>query len=78
MALTLTSPAFEQNDTIPAKYTCDGERQLSPPLLISGVPEGAKSLALIMDDPDIPQFAKDKFGIEVFDRADKYERGSGR
>ena len=49
------------------KYTCDGERRLSPPLSISGVPAKAKSLALIMDDPDIPQFAKDKLGIEVFD-----------
>ena len=65
--LTLTSPAFENNGTIPAKYTCDGDAALSPPLTIAGVSEAAKSLALIMDDPDIPQFAKEKHRIEVFD-----------
>lgn len=67
MALTLTSPAFEQNGMIPAKYTCDGERELSPPLAITGVPEKAKSLVLIMDDPDIPQEVKASRGIDVFD-----------
>ncbi len=72
MTLSLTSPAFEPGGTIPAKYTCDGDGRLSPPLTISGVPEEAKSLALIMDDPDIPQFAKDKFGIEVFDHWTAY------
>ena len=53
--LTLTSPAFENGGLIPAKYTCDEDRMLSPQLLISGVPEEAKSLALIMDDPDVPK-----------------------
>ncbi len=65
--MELASPAFENGGRIPAKYTCDGERQLSPPLAISGVPEGVKSLALVMDDPDIPQAVKDARGIEVFD-----------
>src|SRR3989344_7281135 len=65
--LTLTSSAFEQSGKIPAKYTCDGDRELSPPLSWSGVPEEAKSLVLVMDDPDIPQFAKERHGIEVFD-----------
>lgn len=54
-SLTLTSTAFEDNGTIPAKYTCDGDRLLSPPLSIRGVPENAKSLVLIMDDPDVPK-----------------------
>jgi len=67
MALTLGSSAFENNGTIPSEYTCDGDRELSPPLSISGAPEGTKSFVLIMDDPDIPQIAKDKHGIEVFD-----------
>src|SRR3989344_931878 len=53
--LTLTSPAFENGGLIPAKYTCDEDRTLSPQLLISGVPEEAKSRALIMDDPDVPK-----------------------
>jgi len=53
MALTLKSPQFEDNEFIPQKYTCDGE-DINPPLKIEGVPEGTKSLALIVDDPDAP------------------------
>lgn len=52
--MKLSSPAFEEGASIPAHYTCDGERLLSPPLYIEGVPEEAKSLVLIMDDPDVP------------------------
>jgi hypothetical protein len=52
MALTLNSPAFQQNGRIPAKYTCEGE-DVSPPLAWEGVPNGAKSLVLIIDDPTI-------------------------
>ncbi len=53
MSMTLTSPAFPDNGEIPAKYTCDGE-DISPPLQWSGIPEGTKSLVLIVDDPDAP------------------------
>lgn len=52
MAFSISSPAFEDGGLIPVKYTCDGE-DVSPPIEISGVPEGAKSLALIFDDPDV-------------------------
>lgn len=67
MTLILSSPAFADNGRIPAKYTCDGDRLLSPPLSINGVPEGAKSLVLIMDDPDIPEVKKQEYGLEAFD-----------
>ena len=53
MALTLTSSAFESGGTIASKYTCEGD-DLSPPLAFAGVPAGTKSLALIVDDPDVP------------------------
>jgi Raf kinase inhibitor-like YbhB/YbcL family protein len=65
--LALTSSVFEHNGRIPEKYTCDGDGHLSPPLTISGIPEGAKSLVLIMDDPDIPKERVAVRGIEVFD-----------
>lgn len=55
--MTITSPAFNHGESIPKKYTCDGEN-ISPPLNISGVPPGAKSLVLIMDDPDVPTAIK--------------------
>ena len=51
--MQITSPAFEHNQMIPKKYTCQGE-DINPPLAISGIPEGTKSLVLIMDDPDAP------------------------
>lgn len=53
MTLTLTSTAFTDGSDIPMKYTCDGD-DISPPLSWSGVPPEAKSLALIVDDPDAP------------------------
>jgi len=53
VAIRLSSPSFDQGGAIPVKHTCDGE-DISPPLAWSGVPEGAKSLALICDDPDAP------------------------
>lgn len=53
MTISLSSTAFTANGSIPAVHTCDG-RDLSPPLAWSGVPAEAKSLALIVDDPDAP------------------------
>jgi hypothetical protein len=53
MAMMITSPAFEDGQTIPEVYTCEGE-DISPELQWSGVPDGTKSLALIVDDPDAP------------------------
>lgn len=53
MALTVTSPAFEANGTIPSKYTCDGE-DMNPAIRIDNIPAGTKSIAFVMDDPDAP------------------------
>mgnify|MGYP005855565883 CR=1 FL=1 len=52
-SIALTSPAFAPGESIPPKYTCDGQ-DLSPPLEWDNVPEGARSFVLIMDDPDAP------------------------
>ena len=51
--MIIMSAAFQEGGMIPAKYTCDGQ-DLSPPLSWSGVPDNAKSLVLISDDPDAP------------------------
>ena len=59
MALRLVSPAFTEGAPIPPDHTCDGE-DLSPPLAWDGVPAGAKSLALVVDDPDAPDPAAPK------------------
>lgn len=53
MSFTLTSPVFADGQKIPKKYTCDGE-DILPPLKWNGVPQGTKSFAFIMDDPDAP------------------------
>ena len=53
MAITITSPAFTNGGMIPQDYTCDG-KNISPPLAWTNVPEGAKSLAIICDDPNAP------------------------
>ncbi|MHC1782771.1 MAG: YbhB/YbcL family Raf kinase inhibitor-like protein [Anaerolineaceae bacterium] len=51
--IQISSSVFQNGAVIPQKYSCDGEN-LSPVLQWSGLPEGAKSLALIADDPDAP------------------------
>ena len=51
--MELRSPAFEHGGRIPSQYACDGA-DVSPALEITGVPAGAASLALVMDDPDAP------------------------
>jgi Raf kinase inhibitor-like YbhB/YbcL family protein len=52
-AMNLTSPAFVQEASIPARFTCDGD-DVSPELVISAVPADTVSMVLIMDDPDAP------------------------
>ncbi len=53
MAMTITSPAFDHQGDIAPRYTCDGD-DLSPPLAFGQVPDGARSLVLVCDDPDAP------------------------
>jgi len=53
MTLTLTSEVFADGADIPSRYTCQGD-DISPPLQWRGVPEQARSLVLIVDDPDAP------------------------
>jgi Raf kinase inhibitor-like YbhB/YbcL family protein len=53
MAFTLSSSAFADGGEIPSRFTCEGD-DVSPDLSWSGVPEGTRSLVLIVDDPDAP------------------------
>lgn len=59
MTMTIKSPVFNPGEEIPTRYTGEG-KNISPPLLWSGVPKEAKSLVLIVDDPDAPDPAAPK------------------
>ncbi len=60
--LTVTSPAFENNQPIPQKYGAYYQ-DVNPPIQIMGIPEGTVSLALIVDDPDAPHGTFDHWVI---------------
>ena len=53
MEMQIQSPAFADGGEVPRLYTCEGE-DISPPLTWSGIPANARSLVLIVDDPDAP------------------------
>ena len=72
MAMTLSSPAFQQNGHIPSKYTCEGE-DVSPPLAWEGVPDDAKSLVLIIDDPDAPDPKAPKGTLGRLQHTERYQ-----
>lgn len=57
--MELSSPAYQQEHEVPAKFTCEG-KDVSPPLEWSDVPEGTRSFALVVDDPDAPDPAAPK------------------
>jgi len=73
--LTVTSPGFENNNLIPSKYTCDGD-DVNPPLIIEGIPEGTKSLVLIVDDPDAPMGTWDHWIVWNISPTSKIEENS--
>ena len=52
--LEVRSVAFSNNGHIPPRYTCEGE-DINPPLEVLNIPEGTKTLALIVEDPDAPR-----------------------
>lgn len=54
--LTVTSPAFKNQGSIPERYTADGDN-INPSIEIEGIPENAQSLVIIVDDPDAPNKA---------------------
>jgi len=56
--MKITSPSFQHNQNIPSKYTCDGDN-INPSLEFIDVPEQAKSLVLIMEDPDVPKHLRE-------------------
>lgn len=51
--MQITSPVFNNGDLVPVRYTCEGPN-ISPPLEFKDVPENAKSLVLMVEDPDAP------------------------
>lgn len=55
--MKIKSSAFHDGGNIPRRYTCQGEG-INPPIEISELPKGAKSLVLIMDDPDVPEWVR--------------------
>lgn len=60
--MKITIPPLEEKEIIPRKYSCDG-KGVNPPLRIVDVPEKAKTLVLIVDDPDAPGKAFDHWLI---------------
>lgn len=53
MEINLKSPSFEEGETIPVRFTCDGE-DISPELVWESIPTECRTLAIICDDPDAP------------------------
>ncbi len=73
--LIVKSPAFENNKLIPAKYTCDGT-DINPQLTIEGAPTEAKSIVLIVDDPDAPMGTWDHWVVWNIPPISKIEENS--
>jgi hypothetical protein len=73
--LRITSPVFENNGFVPARYTCDGDN-VNPPLKIEGIPKETQSLVLIVDDPDAPMGTWDHWIVWNIAPVEKIEENS--
>jgi Raf kinase inhibitor-like YbhB/YbcL family protein len=73
--LTIKSPSFADNDFIPAKYTCDGSN-INPALTVKDIPKDAKTLAIILDDPDAPKKTFDHWVMWNITPKEKIEENS--
>lgn len=73
--LVVKSPAFVNNKEIPKKYSCDGQ-EVNPPLEIESIPEGTKTMALIIEDPDSPNGAFDHWIVWNIPPSGKIEEDS--
>ena len=73
--LTIKSPAFANNDFIPVKYSCNGAN-INPELIVSDIPEGTRSLALVIDDPDASKGTFDHWVMWNIPVKDKIEEDS--
>ena len=60
--LKLISTAFSHNGHIPPQYTCEG-KNINPPLKVENVPDGTKTLAIIVEDPDAPRGTFDHWAV---------------
>lgn len=60
--MEISSTAFGPNETIPVEFTCDGANR-SPPLQWADVPDGTRSFALVVDDPDAPRGTFRHWGV---------------
>ncbi|MDR3680178.1 MAG: YbhB/YbcL family Raf kinase inhibitor-like protein [Flavipsychrobacter sp.] len=73
--ITITSTAFENEGTIPAKYSCTGE-EINPPLHIGDLPDGTVTLSLMVEDPDAPKGIFDHWIVWNIDPIHEIKEGS--
>jgi Raf kinase inhibitor-like YbhB/YbcL family protein len=73
--LLVSSPAFQQDGSIPFKYSCEGE-EINPPLNIANIPHGTQTLAIIVEDPDAPKGTFDHWVVYNIPLASHIEENS--